>query len=381
MQTKGIVACLIFAAGWHIAQASTVTVPPYFSSTNCRVFGTKTANKTPIRMRLTLQGGSVPETTVAYWEASQGPDIAEATIRRDRRQPRPMILNVPASVAAMFDSTHFLDGGTVTVRFYASYSNGTSDAAAPGSAPVKNVTEIYSHPAFNVSGGDGCETVQLYVHNWAATRHEHGWPWTPAAYFTDMAGVSLVYIASHGAPDLHEAGNGVVIWPEDDYGSTPVTPGYLQRRQFEVGSGLPPYNSTHNPAIALLHMESCNTGDTNNFIRACWPYNNYYDQYLEDQAVLAPTVYVPIEQTQQRCNCLWGYLSYGYTVDDARSYLVAVSGAYNLIVWDYSPEGNPPGTPRTMNWSDYAIYGDLFMRVETVYTGTGTAPSTWYRQL
>ena len=134
-----------------------------------------------------------------------------------------------------------------------------------------------------------------------------------------------------------------------------------------MGSGLPPFNTTGQPAISLAYIETCSSGTTGSFIRFCYPYDNGYGFNLEDQCVMAYNTCVFIPEYEEKARVFYGSsLVVGQTVTQARQALVD-DGRFHC------------GTNTTpMRWQDLPIYGDPNTRLETVYTRDGRPPAGWF---
>lgn len=91
--------------------------------------------------------------------------------------------------------------------------------------------------------------------------------------------------------------------------------------------------------------------------------------WLENQAFSGFTVLTYTDQHESIAEALFGRLSLGNTLEDARSDVVAL--------------GLRVGEDRhIMIESDLAIYGDKYLRLmNSVYTSSGGAPQSWFRLL
>jgi hypothetical protein len=199
-----------------------------------------------------------------------------------------------------------------------------------------------------------------------------GATWSNHDYLSGLQNKNVYFVASHGNPSLHLAGNADPVWS----GEGGQTFSYENYRLSHIGSGLPPYNSTGQPALNFLHIYACNCGDTNNFVRGLIPYANAYGEWLEDQAVLDYNVYVQIGDADDHAEVVFQTLDDEFTLLAARANLATTSG---LNVWDVI--GPPLPSSRDMELNDIAIYGDPTMRLRSVYTGTNVAPTGWFRLL
>ena len=159
---------------------------------------------------------------------------------------------------------------------------------------------------------------------------------------------------------------------------------YESHRISQIGSGIPPFN-TGAPPVNFCHLLACNCGDSNAFTTVCFPYYMAWGgPWMENQALMAYTVYVVLQQMHEHANLIWNQLSLGWTA--WRTYLwfnnIWLSGHPDeLKVWDDLSED-----PRYMKPGDLALYcnyaGDHgAMRIKSVYTGTQVLPIGWFMPL
>lgn len=279
------------------------------------------------------------------------------------------------TLPVMFDSSHFAHAASIEVKCRA--QTGGVWYEHTYTVTNKNRALLYNHPGIGaLGGGDGSTIANSLMsgQNYDIS-HQTG-AWTPTNLFSDMTVCDLLYINTHGATDIHEAGDTQIITPWDQPSPPPpFIPGYEQQRQSHIGTGLPPFNSTANPAINLFLLEACESGTTNNFIRACWPYRNYYSNpSIENQAFHSYTVFTLVEDTEDMADVLFTELVAGHVIDRASAELVIQAQALDLDVSD-----TLGGTLRYLDIGDAALYGDTTTRIKSVYTGTSVNPVGWYR--
>lgn len=354
-------------ASLRIPASPSESMPFYFAGTNSRISGH--AHVTP--------------GTKGFLEAILKVNGEEA-YHGYREVPDDNIWLANWNVHVMFDSTHF-SASSATVEFRVKDNNGTWHSIT-NTAPIKNRALIAEHPAALFSPDTApYDTSLMSGLNYQTTTHDTG-GWTASQYFSSMAGANVVWLNTHANQALHECGDGSVAY----HGADGHYPSYEERRKAHLGlSPKPPYNPTGNPAINFAFFDACNMGDTNNFIRACWPYENYYAQrWLENQAILAFNVYLHASYSLNVHNLFGVRLADGLTIGATTAEIepilntAAFSGPTIALVADTLNTG-PNGATiwRDMIGDDITLYGDADMRIKSVYTGTSIMPIGWKRVL
>jgi hypothetical protein len=204
-------------------------------------------------------------------------------------------------------------------------------------------------------------------------------------FVNSLSGANIVFAATHGEPSRFYAGQEFYDGEGTEFATHVYPYGYDRYdivghptwlegvgvepyRSPQIGSGYPPYNSTGNPPLNLAFIMSCATGAEQDFIRFCLPYYNAYGGYLEDQAFVGYTPSIYIRDMASMATAFWGMLSAGRILREARSAVLEL----NL---------NPVGRSSPYNETDIPIYGDRYLRIESVYTGDDREPVGWYRSL
>lgn len=246
----------------------------------------------------------------------------------------------PAEVilSAVFDSTQFAPGSTVTVRIdaldmqFRFYSE--SDTA-----PVANRIVIAEHHDME----DGAEKVKKHVlsSRYSRTTLDSN-SWTGLQVLSELLGANSYFVSTHGNPASHYDDNSDPVY----HGNSGGLPNYLEARVAQMGSGatLPPFNTTANPPVNIAYFYACNVGDTPNFETICYPYVNHWLEYMVNQAVLAYTVYVEVSDAGRHAELIYSMLMEGQTLATAMAWLVINAYDENLHVWD-----TYPGTMRVLN--------------------------------
>ncbi|MCC6351611.1 MAG: hypothetical protein IT202_03790 [Fimbriimonadaceae bacterium] len=351
-------------AATALAQASiqftphpdTVSAPYYFSGTNSRAsFYAHVVYPTLhiARAQLVLIKGS--EETI----------VIDQTIPISGQPPKWIYLS-EISLYCMFDSTHYFPGDIVRVemRIYADGQWWTDHY----DVIVKNRILLAQHPDPGIFGEPA-----LVASDTIGPTYERPTlfgDWSPAAFCSGMASTNAIYYNGHGTPNSIKAGLVIDGLPTRvlPYGDpTPVFGSVEYDRIAQIGSGVPPFNSTQQPGINLAYLESCRSGVTNNFIRFCYPYMNGYGFWLEDQCVLAYNTVVWLNEYESKAQTLYTSLVAGNVVTKARKDLV-----------DHDPPYHCDSPPRYMDYDDLARYGDHNTRFKSVYTATDSDPVGWY---
>lgn len=353
-------------------------MPYYFSGTNCRAEGW---------VQTSQADGGIQD----IWLEINGEEVKHVW---------PDVHPLGASIGVTFDSTHFAPDSVVTVTVKA-HDVANHLFTASNTAVVKNRALIYSQP-FYANWGAG--EVDFYLSNcysyFDISRVDSGW--TRASFFDDMTECSLLWVSAHGLVGFHESPN-----PTEPcrYLESINDPTYQSKRAQQIGSGLPPFNSTTNPPIALAWFDSCQAageyGNLNNistsFNYSIWPwYTAYYPNICVDQACIGPRVFTYAgSEASARADYVYSKFTLGYTADYVRStYLAKCDPSLNVGVPPYNHrcyEVNPHIvrnlrllSPNGDFSPDYILLGDYFTRIVSVYTGdnsTYQTPQNWYRGL
>lgn len=289
---------------------------------------------------------------------------------------------IPMSVGlgVMFDSTHFGNGSTVVVK--AEYwDNHGSYYQNEGATVVKNSALLAAFPESDMLAARWEADLRL-VSPFFGKQLLVG-EWDPIEFCESLAGHSIVFAPTHGHNGTIGSLFAAKMWPTSY--TTSVRPfgndtyilghptwiqsaGLESRRVAQMGSGLPPYNSTHQPPIWIAYALSCQTGLEQNFIRFCLPYNNAYGTWLENQAWIGYNCDLYVKEYPTIAAQSFSVLADGGTV----GYMV------QKIV-DINPPVQDATTDKPLETDDISIYGDEDSRLLTVYTGTAVSPVGWFR--
>ena len=187
---------------------------------------------------------------------------------------------------------------------------------ASNTSVVKNSAVLAEHPGFEA----GAEAVsyQLAQTNIEFSTLDNS-VWDNYLLFFAMGGgsKSVHYVSSHGDPGRHwNALNGDVL-PSD----------YLTARTSDIGSSLPPFNSTSKPPISVAMIYGCNCGATSAFNKILYPYySSYSPTATQNQCLVAYTAFVPVTEAGEQSGPFLGYLREGLSAREARRELVEETG-------------------------------------------------------
>lgn len=273
------------------------------------------------------------------------------------------------TIGAVFDSTHFPHGTNLEVRcqfmdnFFRIFS-------ASKFCPVKNRALLYEHPHANGHPSGVAALGNILAGKNYALVGRTGASWSESTVYNDMADMSLAYFNTHGTPTNVTAGNGTLM-----------SSGEIETTRIAVnGNGYPPFNPTGNPTTQLVALDACNVGDTSGFLTWFWPHLNSYSEWEPNQALWTWSGYCYFNDSADIVNELWPNLVSGYTIGYSRVEFVQKcilrSGETPPYI-RYSPDNVVVRS--TLYLSDVPLYGDVHMRIKSVYTGTSTAPVGWYR--
>ncbi len=324
-------------------------MPNYWSGTNCRASGWAQVGEPIFAAELSLNGEIVNS-----WEC-------------DPEDVPPMVF----SLKAMFDSSHFANGTTVEVTFSVfTFPTGWWEISSNPDPVVKNKLMIFEHPDPEIAPNPSYTVnVQMSGKNYAIFL-QNGGNWFEADYWNALNGSSAVFYGGHGTTNDH--------WDSLDFGMDAGE--YETKRTIQIGSGLPPFNSTGAPPVFFCHIVACGCGNTNNFKTVLYPYYmGWGGPYLEDQALLAHRYSVYLAEYYGIASRIWMPMSTGATAYRA----VAEFSQYITDNPDeYHTEQN--NQLRSMVPSDLNLVcgpDNGTMRIKSVYTGTNVASIGWYRPL
>jgi hypothetical protein len=361
MQSLRLALALAVCAPFLAAEAQIFRIPQdgspmpnYWSGTNCRASASVdmfTSEGTPIepivQAELLLNGEQV------YWWFAANPFAAPWS----------------KAVKVMFDSSHFANNVPVevTYRVWGLYTGTMYEHESAVDPIVKNKVMMFEHD----DTGFTPDAVPIVESRMSGKNYslfsQYGGTWSDTFYFATMNGSNAVFYAGHGNENFHTATDFTSMWWHE----------YETERGVHIGSGIPPFN-TGAPPVNFCHIVACNCGDTNNFIRACHPYYMAWGgPWMEDQALMAYTVYIRTGDVSIHADKIWSNLAQGWTAGYTQGWFDTIWLDENpgvLRVWDVYP-----GTPRDMAPGDLALYCGPdagAMRLKTVYTGNNELPDS-----
>ena len=281
----------------------------------------------------------------------------------------------------MFDSSHFTIGTPVevTLRVF-TIPSGWSEVKSDPDPIVSNKLMMFEHPDPAASPDASLVVYGLMIGKNYSLYLQNGGAWSKTQYFSALNGSNVVFYAGHGSQMSHAAGDG-------GQGMTPN--GYLEARESQIGSGVPPFN-TGAPPVNFCHLLACNCGDTNAFTTVCYPYYMAWGgPWMENQALMSYTIYTYLPDYATHTDKIWGKLALGWTAAKTKQWFNDVWLPLNpevLRVADVDPGDG--GSWRWMEPGDLALYcnqgpgGDMgAMRIKTVYTGNHNDPAGWFMPL
>lgn len=285
----------------------------------------------------------------------------------------------------MFDSSHFPPGTAVNVRYRVWCPElGWVEENSGFDPVVQNRLMMFQDPhPLELPAPNPVPAVQSLF----TGRNYNLWPrddvtWTKENYYLVMGQSTAIYYAGHGTPAYHTA-------PNPPWDGITVTR-YGTERAADIGTGLPPFNSTSSSSIFFCHLQACKCGTTDNFEVVLYPYYmGWGGVYLENQAVLAYSAYLLTTDRINNAYIVWPWLAHGYT---ARSTWAWIRDEY-LPTNAYGLQVSDSGESSVDDWRTPTI-GDFNLicgpdngaaRLKTVYTGDQVLPLTstnpWYRPL
>ncbi|GIV02936.1 MAG: hypothetical protein KatS3mg015_1766 [Fimbriimonadales bacterium] len=321
-------------------------MPRYFSGTNCRASGYAQLGNEPILF--------------AYLHLN---NELVASYAYDPNDPEPLHA---ITLEVMFDSSHWMDGTEVEVKFGV-YGASTGWHVATGRSVVQNKAMLWEHSDPRIDAVWLAESL-LQGKNYTLDVRNGG-RWSREEYIAAMDGSNVIFYDGHGTPDVHRAGDDNGIHWYDHY--------ELPRIQ-QIGGGIPPFN-TGAPPVNFIYLLCCRCGVTNNFVRACYPYYMAWGgPWMENQALMAWRPEVLLKDYETLTAEILGPMSEGQTAAFAHAEFNKrlSSGVLEFDVIDN-------GVIRPMVPGDLALYAGPeeygCVRIKSVYTGTNAPPVGWYR--
>lgn len=205
--------------------------------------------------------------------------------------------------------------------------------------------------------------------------HNYSRGWSAEDFLADIEGSNIIYVASHGSAysftsdkdDFNYYYPGVFdpLPPHETqriYGAGVYNPpnfAVFPVRYVQIGGGspLPPFNSTANPPTNLSFLLACSTGNAWDFrLGFLWPYQWAFSLVEHDNmAHVGFNFLVPLHMYSAIADAVFTSLESGETIYDACQ---SAFDAYKLVYDDL------------LEFEDFmTIYGDVHMRMRSVYTG------------
>lgn len=326
-------------------------MPNYFSGTNCRASGNGQIPGAVYSAYLKLNG----ELVASYEHIWSEPFVNTANLK------------------VMFDSSHFPDGTTVTVRLEINgYDSGPY--IKTGAAVVRNRAMFYEDPDPAASPDGSLVMHNLFNNSGYSRLLQNGGSWSESAYFSSLDGSNFAVLCGHGTASSHETGTSDSITPSE----------YESVRMSQVGIPVPPTNylppfNYGAPPVNLLYLIACKFGMTSDFTKCLWPHVMAWGgPFQENQSALAYKPSLVVQQLSLHAELVGPLLRQGQTtlvaVEQFDAYLDLYPGV--LRCWDHVT-----GAKRDMQEGDLVVYGDTKTRVKSVYTGTNVEPLGWFRPL
>ncbi len=279
------------------------------------------------------------------------------------------------------DSTHFPDGSLVEVRFEADGDDGVTYVAPPKIVEVKNRATLFNRADFSTSnGGFGALRIfnELTDSNYDRMV-EASTGWSAAGVLAELGDAAIHYVNTHGNVDLHTSDSDELCEGCDEY----ICPGpewgtefdYESWRTIINGTGLAPLNTSAKPPTHLFLLDACCAGLNNNFIRIMWPYADYYGGWVRNKAYCCWSGTIYVHEAENRMGLLIPYLRGGDTIHLARDQMIDDCIQNPELVHIDTGTGMRSVSMTT----DYPVWGNYYVRVKNVYTGSdNTPPTVWY---
>ena len=355
----------------------TANPPLYFSGTNCRAWGF-----------VQLSGEQDPATGGSTWVQEVRLYIG-GTLVKSHEGDGPDS-DGTASEWAVFDSTHF-PNGALEIKFECTCSAGhvhtsSRSVAVKNRSLIANYSVVPDPPPPHSDPHPAPTGVAAILQGQNYDVNSLPGMWSANTYFNQMVGTNTVFVFAHGnkgSPGtsnaaFHVSGNfhedtKVFGWFSPEMNGAWVD-GYDDRRPPQLGTGLPPYNSSANPPTNLLWLWSCRTGNEAEFHRCLFPYYNVFSNVIcEDQAYVGFTTFVAM--TNVPTEFALTQMMDGCTIYEAREIMKSANMTGQLF--DFVSDVSPASWRHLFN--EYMpIRGDYFAKIKGVYTGDNTQTTAWY---
>jgi hypothetical protein len=270
----------------------------------------------------------------------------------------------------MFDSTHWGAAQTnCVVRLEVTEFGDPTVRSSEITVPIKNLAKQYdvSDEKLNPASAP---VVASWTGAMGYATHTHSKDgWTRSQFLSEMQGASVEYFGGHGnvSPWFNDdSPAGLTIYPSD----------IESYRSGQVGSGLPPFNSTGQPPIAFAFLHTCCVATNNGFNVFNLPYSNHYGGWMEDQAITGFNGSVRLTQFADLAAMYYQQLYLGSRLEQARAHIV-LHGDFHSA----PPSGGPPWF--ALQEADMPIWGDPKTKLHGVYVTPGGPPLpnplAWFR--
>jgi hypothetical protein len=325
--------CYLAQAGIDFVPHPGYDVPLYFSGTNSRAF-----------YRASV---SPPHNHIAVFELYLNDILTLQLNTPCVPGPRNPYLAVQEG-AVMFDSFYFaypLSTITVKCRVKAeTYPGGSSEwFEHTYSAPSKNAAALFGY--WQTEGMTGGNTVAVATAKLGEVQYPcigityYGWTFDNYASLI-AENRNVVHHHSHG--NALGVTDGCAIWSDPEgiwYGNDiwgrqeDGWPSIEAMRIQQMGSGLPPYNSTQKPPINLaVHMSCLNVvGNESTCVTFLYPYSNTFVNYSENQSFISWRIKVKIADTAELTEHLFEALVSGLKAIETAQYMIDNAPTNNYI--------------------------------------------------
>ncbi|MEQ1821890.1 MAG: hypothetical protein ABL949_05240 [Fimbriimonadaceae bacterium] len=339
-------------------------MPNYFSGTNCRASGS-------------AQLGSGVEHAELYLIGNGVATLVASFVSDDEQLP------MSISLAAMFDSSHYSPGTTLSVKLSVKCANIAQPyVLTAGSVPVKNRLIVYEYPDPNIAPVGTIIAGHMANKNYTVYGTGNSLFWSAQTYLGDLSGATASVCSTHGNVPFHWSGTNDNIYPT----SNPYN--YLAYRTSQIGStsapnGLPPFNSGQ-PPLNFLHLLGCLCGQNPIFLLGAtypgdWAYPN---SVIQDQCYLGYRPLISTEQADEHAEFIWSRLAAGKNMSQI---VVDIDDAidnypYLFLCWEtYQDYENH--NEQYMVADDWKVYGDPCMRMKGVWCPWSPPINDWKRQI
>jgi hypothetical protein len=349
------------------APPHSLSAPYYFAGTNCKASGEI----------IPPQIQNIPGVEHIVTASLKLNGITVRSYEFDPSEPTPMRV----SLGITFDSSYFAPGSTVTVEI-SGYDNLGSYYQDDYQVSVINKVLALNEPSLTTAAYPACDAATgfttgspfLQLSNYAL-HIENMMHWTDDWQFIEQGSANVLVVGAHANSTLHHTGFEDLEPTSEAAFVTPIEAELAQ--QSNLGTGVPPFNSSATPPLQFVYIVGCNAGDNDEFMRYLWPFHQYGGGWLDDQVTAAFNRLIISGCLYMFANTYKNSLVVGHNAFMSRLIMeqFAVNNPGTLIVRDIDSSEYD----RDFSASDLSLFGDPYARIKGAYRQDHVQSLDWSR--